>query len=161
MKNETLKPAAKRRSTYNMDPELLTSRASELPGIVGVKIEDLFPDAQPPATTDSTPAVRDLARKLTMKAFGNIDLSKIQPGDSVNILTSHHGFSIFGGEAYAEMVRTIRDIVASRCRTENIYLKAGVGLRFRETEEYIRKFELNEYFHGKASGTAPVDRGVP
>ncbi len=161
MSGEVLRPAAPRRSTYNMDPELLACRASQLPGIVGVPIEELFPDAQPPVSTDSTAAVRKLARKLTEQAFAQVDLSKIQPGDSVNILTSHHGFSIYGGEAYAEMVRTIRDIVSARCHTENISLKAGVGLRFRETEEYIQRFHLDEYFHGRAAGTAPVDPGVP
>jgi hypothetical protein len=129
--------------------------------MVGVRIHELFPDADKPIPVGSPEQTRETIRKLTVKALEKVDLSKIQPGDSVNILTSHHGFSIYGGEAYAEMVRTIRDEVERRCRTGNIYLRAGVGLRFRETEEYIQKFELDKYFNGKASGIAPVDRGVP
>jgi hypothetical protein len=59
------------------------------------------------------------------------------------------------------MLRTIRDVVQERTGTDNIRLRAGVGLRFRETEEYIKRFALDEYFHGKAEGIAPIDRGVP
>jgi hypothetical protein len=144
-----------------MDPEKLKTRAVNLSGIVGVKIDELFPEAQKPVTTDSTPAVRPFARKLTETALEKLDLSKIKDEDSVNILTSHHGFSIYGGEAYAEMVRTLRDAIERKCKTKNIFLKAGVGLRFKETEEYIKKFEMDKYFRGKASGMAPVDPGVP
>lgn len=59
------------------------------------------------------------------------------------------------------MIRTLRDEIERRTGAKDIRLRAGVGLRFRETEEYIEKFGLKEYFHGKAEGIAPVDRGVP
>lgn len=157
----TLQPTPARVSTYNMPPEQLGMRACMLPGMVGVKIHDLFPDADKPLKAATAEKTREEIREITSKTLAKVDLSKIQPGDSVNILTSHHGFSIYGGEAYAEMIRAIRDEVERRCRTSNIFLKAGVGLRFRETEEYIKKFELDKYFDGKASGIAPVDRGVP
>lgn len=156
MNNKVISPSVPRVSTYNMPPEMLKKRAYELDGMVGVRIGDLFPDVGQPVEGND----RDFYRQLALKALENFDLSKIQPNDSVNILTSHHGYSIYGGEAYAELVRTIRDAVEERCKTSNIYLKAGNGLRFRETDEYIKKHELDKYFHGKAAGVAPVDKGI-
>ena len=146
---------------YNIKPELLEARAADLPGMTGVRVPELFPDSPRPLAADSKEAVRKQIRDLTTRQIEEIDLSKIQAGDSVNILASHHGFSIYGGEAYAEMIRTIRDEVERRCRTTDIRLFAGVGLRFRETDEYIERFGLKEYFGGKAAGISPVDEGVP
>ena len=88
-------------------------------------------------------------------------MSRIKPEHKVNILSSHHGFTLLGGEPYAEMLRTIRDVLEERTGCKNIRLRAGVGLRFRETEEYIKRHKLDEYFKGKARGVAPVDEGVP
>ncbi|MFC2016554.1 hypothetical protein ACFLUF_02445 [Chloroflexota bacterium] len=160
MKATTLPPAAPRVSSYNIDPQLLQSRAVELPGLTSVRIANLFPDAPEPIAVASASELRQLIREYTLRALEEIDLSRIQPGDSVNILASHHGFTIQGGEAYAEMIRVIRDEVARRCGAKNIRLRAGVGLRFRESEEYIKGFKLDEYFRGKAEGIAPMDRGV-
>lgn len=157
----TLPPAKPRVSRYSVEPELLGARAADLPGMIGVRVTDLFPDSPKPIPDGSPEAVRKKIRDLAMREMKNIDLSRIQPGDSVNILASHHGFSIYGGDAYAEMIRTIRDEVQLRCRTGDIRLLAGVGLRFRETEEYIKRFELDKYFNGKAAGICPVDEGVP
>ncbi|MGA2028322.1 MAG: hypothetical protein ABSH17_14815, partial [Syntrophobacteraceae bacterium] len=86
--------------------------------------------------------------------------SRIKPEHSVNICSSHHGFTLLGGDPYAEMLKTIRDVIEERTGCKNIRLRAGVGLRFRETEEYIRRYKLDEYFNGKARGVAPVDEGV-
>ena len=87
-------------------------------------------------------------------------MSRIKPEHKVNILSSHHGFTLLGGDPYAEMLKTIRDVIEERTGCKNIRLRAGVGLRFRETEEYIRRYKLDEYFNGKARGVAPVDEGV-
>ncbi|MDQ7095425.1 hypothetical protein REC12_17685 [Desulfosporosinus sp. PR] len=157
----TLSPTKPRISSYNIPPEKLGQRAADLAEMTGLRIEDLFPDAPGPIKADSPEGIRKEIRELTIKELKKTDLSKIQPGDSVNILTSHHGFSIYGGEAYAEMIRTIRDEVERQCQTKDIRLLAGVGLRFRETEEYIRRFELDKYFNGKAAGITPVDEGIP
>ncbi len=157
----TIAPSKPRVSTYNMNPEELHARAAELPGMQGIYISELFPDAPVPIPTDPLEKFRAKIRELTLKELKKVDLSKIKPNDSVNILASSHGFSIFGGEAYAEMIRTIRDEVEQRCGTNDIRLVAGVGLRFRETEEYIKKFKLDHYFHGKAIGACPVDAAVP
>jgi len=157
----TIKPAEARVSYYNIDPKELKMRAADLPGLTSVKTSDLFPGDQRPVEAPMSEAMRAEIRRRTLASFEKIDLSKVRPGDSVNILTSHHGYSIHGGHAYAEMVRTLRDEVQRRTGATDIRLRAGVGLRFRETEEYIAKFGLDEYFQGKAKGIAPVDRGVP
>jgi len=157
----TLKPAEPRASYYNIDPKDLKMRAVDLPGFTSVRASELFPIEQTPVTAATPELMRAEIRRRTAATLEKIDLQKIRPGDSINILTSHHGYSIYGGHAYAEMVRTIRDEVERRTGATDIRLRAGVGLRFRETEEYIAKFGLDEYFHGKAKGIAPVDRGVP
>ena len=161
MSIETLAPTEPRASYYNIDPKALHARAAQLPGMRGIRIADLFPDVPRPITAESADEIREKIKADTLHQLLSVDLSKIQPGDSVNILASHHGFSIFGGEAYAEMIRTIRDEVQHRCGTHAIRLFVGVGMRFREAEEYIKKFELDQYFKGNAWGICPVDEGVP
>ena len=161
MATQTLKPTEPRASYYNIDPAKLKMRAADLPGLISVKASELFPIDQQPVVAATPELTREEIRKRTVAALAGVNLEKIKPGDSVNILTSHHGYSIYGGHAYAEMVRTIRDEVERRSGTSNIRLRAGVGLRFRETEEYIKKFGLDDYFQGQAQGIAPVDRGVP
>ncbi|MEM1546243.1 MAG: hypothetical protein QXY40_03445 [Candidatus Methanomethylicia archaeon] len=152
-------PLPPRESIYGVKPEYIGKRAYQLPGMVFVKIKDLFPDMPeviwPPPNTKAI-------REATVKALESIDMSYIKPEHSVNILASHHGFTLLGGEPYAEMLKTIRDVVEERTKCRDIRLRAGVGLRFRETEEYIRKFKLDEYFgSGKAIGITPIDPGIP
>jgi hypothetical protein len=161
VKAPTLPPSETRFSSYNIDPQLLRARACNLPGITSVRISDLFSDSPMPISETSPDGIRRIIKERTLQQLGTVRFDKIQPDDSVNILASHHGFSIYGGEAYAEMIRVIRDEVERRCGTKKIYLRAGVGLRFRETEEYIKKFGLDKHFAGKAAGIAPVDPGVP
>ena len=161
MSNPTLTPASPRPSFSNIGPEQLACRAVDLPDLTSVMLTELFDDTPQPMPAKTTDELRDAIRGRTLDAFKDIDLKKIQPGDSINILTSHHGYSIHGGHAYVEMIRTIRDEIERRCRTSDIRLMIGAGLRFRETEEFIKRFKLDEYFHGKTFGIAPVDRGVP
>ncbi len=161
MNHATLAPAAIRPSYYTPEPERVEVRASDLPGLISIKVADLFPDTPKPLPAKTSGEIRKKIRDRAQIALKTINMNKIQPDDSVNILASHHGFSLYGGEAYAEMIRTIRDEIEKRCRTSDIRLRAGVGLRFRETEEYIKRFELDKYFKGQASGIAPVDPGTP
>ncbi len=153
-----IKPISPRKSQYGVDPALVTMRGSELPNMTSVLLPELLPDL--PQVIYPGPEGVAAVRRTTLAALAKVDMSMIKPKDSVNILASHHGFTLLGGEAYAEMLRTIRDVVNERTGTDNIRLRAGVGLRFRETEEYIKRFELDSYFNGKAEGVAPIDRGV-
>ena len=152
-------PITPRSSQYGIDPSLVTTRVSELPGMTSVTLEDLFPDL--PSVLFPGEGGLAAVRRHTEEALKNVDMGRIEPGHKVNILSSHHGFTLLGGEPYAEMLRTIRDVIEERTGCTNIRLRAGVGLRFRETEEYIRRYKLDEYFKGKARGVAPVDEGIP
>ena len=158
-----IKPIPPRKSQYGIDPALVAQRGSDLPDITSVLLAELLPDLPAVIYPNPAGAPAGLAavRQAAEAALAGVDMSMIQPGDSVNILASHHGFTLLGGDAYAEMLRAIRDMVEQRTGATNIRLRAGVGLRFRETEEYIKRFELDRYFNGKAEGVAPIDRGIP
>jgi len=155
MSRATLKPMQPRATQYGVAPESLKMRAVDLAGMTSVSVKELFPGIPDPIYPGNELSV---IRESTEAALSKVDFSKIKPGDSVNILGSHHGFTLLGGAPYAEVLRTVRDVVAERTGTQNIRLRAGVGLRFRESEEYIKRFELDKYFDGKAEGIAPVDR---
>ena len=157
MSKTTLKPMQPRATQYGIAPESLRMRAVDLAGMTSVSVKELFPGIPDPIYPGSE---LNVIREHANAAISKVDLSKIKPGDSVNILGSHHGFTLLGGEPYAEVLRTLRDIIAERTGTEDIRLRIGVGLRFRESEEYIKRFELDTYFDGKAEGMAPVDRPV-
>jgi hypothetical protein len=158
MRNQIIPPARLRKSQYGVDPALVKKRAAELPGMTSVLMTDLFPNL-PPTIYPGKDGVGAI-RQDTEAALSKVDMSRIGKGQTVNILASHHGFTILGGEPYAEMIRTIKDVVARRTGAK-VRLRAGVGLRFRETEEYIKAFKLDEYFEGEAMGMAPIDRGIP
>jgi hypothetical protein len=97
----------------------------------------------------------------TRKALARVDMSMIKPEHTVNICASHHGFTILGGQPYADMLKTLRDVIAERTGCQEIRLRAGVGLRFRETEEYIKSFGLDTHFGPRlAKGVAPIDEGI-
>lgn len=153
-------PALPRVSQYGVAPEYVARRAAELPDMTSVMLTELFPDS--PAVI--YPGGKDLSviREATLNALKNVNMDMIKPDQSVNICASHHGFTLLGGAPYAEMLKAVRDEIASRTGCTNIRLRAGVGLRFRETEEYIKSFGLDQYFgKGKAKGVAPIDEGIP
>jgi hypothetical protein len=159
MGKTTLKPAEPVLSQYTLPPNLLGMRGVDLPQMSSVLIRDLLPSI--PAPIFPSDHGTEAIRKASQEALGKMDLRKISRGDSVNVLASHHGFTLLGGAPYAEMLKVTRDVIEEQTGTEEIRLRAGVGLRFRETEEYIRRFGLDEYFKGKAKGMAPVDEGIP
>jgi len=151
-------PITPRQSMYGIDPSLVKTRVSELPGMTSVTLRELFPNL-PSVIFPGDEGIVAI-RRHTEEALKNVDMSRIKPEHKVNILSSHHGFTLLGGDPYAEMLKTIRDVIEERTGCKNIRLRAGVGLRFRETEEYIRRYKLDAYFNGKARGVAPVDEGV-
>jgi hypothetical protein len=159
MNTNTLKPADAVNSQYTIKPDLLRMRAIEIPGMASISFREVLPSIPPPIFPGEQ-GLEAVAR-ATREALSRVDLSKIKKGDSVNILASHHGFTLLGGAPYAEMLKITRDAIAEASGTEDVRLRAGVGLRFRETEEYIKRFHLDEYFRGKAKGMAPIDEGIP
>lgn len=158
MLREPIKPIPPRRSQYGIPPELVRHRSVDLPDMASVLVPDLFPDISPVIYPGESGL--EAIREATRRQLEKVDLSMIKPGDSVNILGSHHGFTLLGGAPYAEMFKVIRDVVRERTGCQDIRLRVGVGLRFRESEEYIKSFGLDEHYAGKAAGVAPVDEGV-
>jgi hypothetical protein len=146
-------------SQYGVAPEYVIKRAAELPNMTSVLLPDLFPDSP----SIIYPGEKDVSiiREETLRALQKVNMDMIRPDHSVNICASHHGFTLLGGTPYAEMLKAVRDAIEERTGCKNIRLRAGVGLRFRETEEYIRSFGLDKHFgKGKARGVAPIDEGI-
>ena len=159
MENNTLKPADPVTSQYTIEPSLLEMRAVDLPDMTSVSMRNLLPSIPPPIFPSDQGI--EVIKSATREALSAVDVNKIKKGDSVNILASHHGFTLLGGSPYAEMLKITRDYIEEATGTDDIRLCAGVGLRFRETEEYIKRFGLDDHFRGKAKGMAPIDKGLP
>lgn len=156
---ETISPASPRESQYGVDPKYVNKRGAELEGMTSVSLRELVPDM--PRVIYPDGKGEEIVRQRTEEALAEVDFSKIKSGDNVNILASHHGFTFLGGKPYAEMLRTIKDVVEGETPAKEIRLRAGLGMRFRETEEYIKAHGLDEHFKGKALGIAPIDAGIP
>lgn len=156
---ETLPPAAPRKSQYGVDPKYIAKRGAELEGMTSVSLRELIPDMPRVIYPDGQGEA--VIREKTEEALAQVDLSVIKPGQKVNILASHHGFTFLGGKPYAEMLCAIKDVVEHETQAKEVRLRAGLGMRFRETEEYIKAHGLDEYFNGKALGIAPIDAGIP
>ncbi|MDH7509249.1 MAG: hypothetical protein QHH00_07625 [Methanomassiliicoccales archaeon] len=153
-----VRPLPPKPSRYGPDPSMIRIRAADLKNMVSIGVRELF-SGFPEAVYPSEKGISTV-REATEEALSKVDMSMIKPGDSVNILGSHHGFTILGGEPYAEMLKATRDFIVEETGAEDIRLRAGVGLRFRESDEYIERFHLDEYFDGKAIGVAPIDEGI-
>ena len=151
-------PMAPRASQYGIAPELVRNRFAEYPEMTSLTVKELFPDS-PDVIYPGEEGIAGV-RSAAEKALEKIDMSMIKPGQSVNVLASHHGFTLLGGEPYAELLRVVRDMIFAKTGVQDIRLRAGVGLRFRETEEYIKRYKLDEHFKGKAKGMAPIDEGI-
>jgi len=99
-------------------------------------------------------------RQSTYQTLENIDMDMIKPDHRVHLLASEHGFSILGGRPYCEMLGAIRDVIRERTGCENIYLGVAGYRGFRESEEVIEAFQLDELFDGKLFEFGPYDKGV-
>ena len=156
---EPIVPASPRVSQYGVDPKWVTHRGAQMEGMTSVPLRELIPDL-PPVIYPGSQGEKAI-REKTEAALSRVDLSKIKAGSTVNILASHHGFTFLGGKPYAEMLRTIKDVVERETPAKEVRLRAGLGMRFRETEEYMKAHGLDEYFQGRALGMAPIDAGIP
>ena len=159
MYQETILPATPRKSEYGVDPQYVTKRGADLEGMTSIQLREIFPDM--PKVIYPNDKGERAVREQAEVSLAKVDFSKIKPGSTVNILASHHGFTFWGGIPYAELLRTIKDVVERETRAKEVRLRAGLGMRFRETEEYIKSHGLDEDFKGKAVGIAPIDAGIP
>lgn len=157
---KSITPIVPKASQYGIDPSLVKTRVAELPGMCSLMLKDLFPDL-PDVIFPAGPDAIENVRKAAVESLMKVDMSMIKPEHSVNVLASHHGFTLLGGQPYAELLKAIKDVVQERTGATDIRLRAGVGMRFRETEEYIKRYGLDTHYNGKAIGMAPVDEGIP
>ena len=125
MDRKTISPASPRVSQYGVDPKYVTHRGAELEGMTSVSLKELVPDMPKVIYPDSRG--EKVIRERTEAALARVDLSKIQPGNTVNILASHHGFTFLGGKPYAEMLRTIKDVVERETPAKEVRLTGGPG----------------------------------
>jgi hypothetical protein len=140
-----------------MGPEIPAQRAADLDGIVSVSVRSLFGDI--PQEIYSRGQDVSIIRKATMEALAGVDMSMIKPDDTVNLLCSEHGFAIMGGDPYAEMVKTIKDIVEEQTGCDNIRLRYAGGEGIRESGYIIPRYGLDKKFD-RIAATGPFDKGV-
>ena len=157
--HDPIMPISPKPSQYGIDPSLVKARVAELPDMCSLQLKELFPDLSDviyPGGEDALDKLYAVAKADILK----VDMSMIKPEHSVNVLASHHGFTLLGGNPYAILLRAIRDAIVEKTGCTNVRLRAGVGMRFRETEEYIKRYKLDVHYNGKAKGIAPIDEGI-
>jgi hypothetical protein len=133
-------------------------RAVDLDDIVSVNVRELFDGVQ--AAIWQYGDDLTIMRAATEAALGRVDFSRFHRDDNVNILCSEHGFSMMGGQAYAEVLRTIRDVLIEQAGCNRVQLAfSTAGSKF-EGPELIPQYGLDEYFEGQVFFFGPSDRGV-
>ena len=144
-------------TVYGPPPQ--TTRGRDLPGIVSVKVRDLFPETPVSIYSGGTDA--SAVRRATDDVLAGVDMSMIKSSDTVNLLCSEHGFGMLGGWAYAEMLTAIKDRVRERTGCANVRLVVIAWLGAKEADEIIEFYGLRERFDGRVRGATPMDQGVP
>ena len=145
-------------------PELMESvygpktreRAVNIMDMVSVSVSDLFPDI-----TDRIYNHGDdlsLIEKSSDEALSSVDMTMIRPEHTVKILSSEHGYSIMGGEAYVRMLEAIKDNIKARTGCEDVRLMwehiRGFGSRMNSSRIMISNGALTE----KCMAMAPLTR---
>jgi len=158
MIHDAVMPPPLPKSRFGYGKVLPPMRAAELPGMVSVRVRDLFSDV--PAAIHE--AGQDVApvREAARAALSDVDMSMIQPGDTVNILCSEHGFAMMGGDAYADLIKTIKDVVEERTGCRKIRLALSTAMNKNEVSEIVPRFGLDDHFAGKVFNFGPFDPGV-
>ncbi len=155
MSAASIQPPAFMPSEYGPAPR---PRVASMPGFESLAVQELFPEFSEPLYTDDGDDVAAV-RRVAEASLSRVDISKIQPGDSVNVCASEHGFGIMGGKPYVEMIKTIRDLLVERTRCKP-RLRLAMYRGHKEAEEVEHHFELGDYFEGQVKGLLPFDKGV-
>lgn len=133
-------------------------RAVELPDLVSVKVTDLFQGMS--KAIYNTGDDLSVITRHTRESLKNVDMGRIRPEHTINLCLSEHGFSIMGGHAYIEMVRTIKEVVEERTGNRNIRLRVVMYRTPREAEEVEEFYHLKEMFQCEIVGCGPFDAPV-
>lgn len=152
---KSVTPPFIRKSQYGPS---IGKRAVELAEIVSLSMSDLFPDI--PDTIYTEGSNISAIREATQNALNAVNMDMIKAGDTVNILSSQYGFQLMGGDAYSEMLRTIKDVVAQKTGCKKIRLRVATGFRIKEPDEIIEHYQLDDYFNGEARRVTCLDKGV-
>ncbi len=134
-------------------------RGKDYPGMVSVPVLDLFPDLDRPIYRSQDGDLADF-RRAAQEALARVDMSMIQPRQTVNVLCSEHGFGMDGGRPYAEMLGQIRDVIVERTGCRNVRLIVVAWLGRKEPGELIEFFDLHTRFEGKVRGVTPSDAAI-
>jgi hypothetical protein len=155
MYDQAIQPSPLMESVYQSPPR---RRAAAHPGFVSLAVGSLFPEMSENIYCygEDYSAIR----QSTCQTLENVDMDMIKPAHRVHLLASEHGFSILGGWPYREMLGAIRDVIRERTGCENVYLGVAAYRGFRESQEVIEAFRLDELFEGKLFDFGPYDQGV-
>lgn len=156
MYNAAVNPPELMESVYGPKPK---ERAVNLLDMVSVSVADLFPDITDPLYTDGDDL--SVIEKATDEALSSVRMTMIKPGDTVKLLSSEHGFTIMGGEAYAAMLEAVRRSIQDRTGCEDVRLMVGAYKGFQEADEVIARYDLKRRFDGKVYGYGPYDKDMP
>jgi hypothetical protein len=156
MYNPTVTPPDLFESVYSPKPR---HRAADLPGMVSVSVEELFPDIKERIYIDGDDL--SVIGKATVKALDSVDMTMIRPEHTVKLLSSEHGYSIMGGEPYVTMLQALKETIEKKTGCKDVRLMVGAYRGFRESEEMIEHFDLKRRFGNKVYGYGPYDKGIP
>lgn len=155
MYEPAIRPRPPMPSVYQSPPR---EPAAAHPGFVSLAVSTLFPEIAENIYCYGEDY--SVIRRSTYQALESVDMGMIKPGHRVHLLASEHGFSILGGMPYREMLGAIRDVIRERTGCEDIHLGVAAYRGFRESQEVIEAFRLDELFDGKLFEFGPYDQGV-
>ena len=127
--------------------ELITERAADLPGMVGLPVRELVPHMPKPIWSPSAefgetdPAV---IRRATREKIEKVDWSKIEEGKTVHLVANPHGFALMG-EGYVAMLEEIASYVAEK-RNARVKLRIAESMGPLANPDWIRTYRLEERF---------------
>ena len=155
MKRPAARPPKVMPSVYGPAPR--TVRPADLPGMVSVGVTELFPEIERGYRQGE--GVEEVYR-ATIDALSRVNMERIRPGDTVNILCSEHGFYILEGLHYREMLKAIGDRVRAKTGCSNIRYRVASGVGVREADEVVDHFGLKTYLNGNVTTTHPFDSSI-
>lgn len=155
MLNKVSPPPEIMPSIHSTLPE---QRAADLPWLVSLDVGDLFPDVTPAIYLHGNDL--SIIRTASEQALAGVDMDMIKTNHTVNVVCSEHGFAILDGWAYAEMIKTIKDVVVARTGCKNIRLRFAAAGSYKEASETLGYFGLDDYYGGQTAGVTPKDKGV-
>jgi hypothetical protein len=133
-------------------------RGAELPGIVSLNVQALFPDMDNCIYDHKHDT--SLVEAAAEKALSRVDMKKIKPDHTVNILCDEHGFVIQGGKPYLAVLKKVKDAVEANTGCKKIRLVFCAGVALAEAREGIELFGLDKFFGKHIRAASPFGKGV-